>query len=108
MGIEAEPYGVRVCIVEPGDTKTGFTKARTMNEPENSVYFEKCNQAVGKMAQSEINGKKPESVAKIFFKQAHRQHPKTRIVVGFSYKVLAFLVRILPVRFRDFVLGKMY
>ena len=28
--MEMRPYGVRACIIEPGDTKTGFTAARMM------------------------------------------------------------------------------
>ncbi len=108
LGMETRPYGVRVCIVEPGDTKTGFTKARTHNEPENSIYLEKCNKAVSKMAADEQNGKKPESVAKVFFKQANKKNPKTRVVVGFSYKLLSVLVKILPVKVRDFILSQMY
>ncbi len=108
LGMEAKPYGVKVCIVEPGDTKTGFTNARTLNEPVDSVYYEKCTKAVAKMAKDEQNGKSPETVAEIFFKQAHKKNPATRVVVGFSYKFLNVLVKVLPVRVRDFILALMY
>ncbi|MCR4677061.1 MAG: SDR family oxidoreductase [Sphaerochaetaceae bacterium] len=108
LRMEAKPYGVRVCLVEPGDTKTGFTKARTYNEPEDSPYLEKCKKAVARMEKDEQNGASPESVARVFLRQANRKNPKVRVAVGFIYKFFAFLVRILPVKLKDLVLSIMY
>lgn len=108
LGMEAGRYGVKVCIVEPGDTKTGFTGSRKDKEPQDSIYYEKCTKAVAKMAKDEQSGKDPISVAQVFFKQAHRKNPKVRTIVGFSYKFLGVLVKILPVKARDFILALMY
>lgn len=108
LGMEAKPFGVRVCIVEPGDIKTGFTRARTYNEPKYSAYYNRCADAVSKMAKDEQNGMAPVTVAKVFYRQAHRKNPKTRIVVGFSYKILAVLAKISPVKLRDSILSKIY
>lgn len=108
LRMEAKPFGVRVCLVEPGDTKTGFTAARTYNEPEDSPYLEKCREAVSKMEKDEQNGKSPESVAKVFLRQAQRKNPKAHVAVGFIYKVFAFLVRILPIKLKHLILSIMY
>lgn len=108
LRMEAGVYGVRVCLVEPGDTKTGFTANRTHNEPPSSPYLEKCTKAVQKMEKDEQNGASPLSVAKVFLKQASRKNPKARVAVGFIYKVFAFLIRILPVKLKQFILRKMY
>lgn len=108
LRMEAKPFGVKVCLVEPGDTKTGFTAARTHNEPETSPYYDQCTKSVAKMEHDEMHGKSPMSVAKVFLSQAKRKNPKVRVAVGFVYKLLAFLVRILPSRLRQTVLSMLY
>lgn len=108
LRMEAKPFGVKVCLVEPGDTKTGFTAARTHNEPEDSPYYDRCTKSVAKMEHDEMNGKSPLSVAKVFYAQAKRKNPKVRVAVGLVYKVLAFLVRILPSGLRQKILYMLY
>ena len=106
--MEASQFGVRVALVEPGDTKTGFTKARTSDEPEGSPYYEQCKGAVEHMAHDEQNGKSPDSVAKVFLKLAFRKNPPIRCAVGFDYKTLAFLVKILPARLANWIVKMIY
>ena len=108
LRIEASKFGVRACLVEPGDTKTGFTKARSSDEPEGSPYFEECKTAVEHMAHDEQNGKPADSVAKVFLKLAYRRNPPVRVAVGFVYKVLAFLVKILPARLANWIVKLIY
>ncbi len=98
LRMEASSFGVRVCLVEPGDTKTGFTKARTSDEPAFSPYFEACEKAVDHMAHDEQNGKPASSVAKVFLKLIKRSNPPVRCAVGLDYKALALLAKILPAR----------
>ena len=106
--MEAKQFGVRCTLVEPGDTKTGFTKARTSDEPENSPYFEQCKESVEHMAHDEQNGKPASSVAKIFLKMAGRKNPPVRCAVGLDYKALAFLAKILPARLINFIIRLIY
>ena len=108
LRMEASQFGVRVALVEPGDTKTGFTKARTSDEPEGSPYYEQCKGAVEHMAHDEQNGKSPDSVAKVFLKLAFRKNPPIRCAVGFDYKTLAFLVKILPARLANWIVKMIY
>lgn len=108
LRMEGYPYGIKVCLVEPGDTKTGFTGARTHDEPTDSPYYDKCTKAVERMANDEMNGKDPSTVAAVFFRQAHRKNPKVRVAVGFSYKMLAGLSRILPAKLKLTILRTMY
>ena len=108
LRMEAEPFGVRVCLVEPGDTKTGFTKARTSDEPLSSPYYTSCQKAVEHMAKDESNGKPANSVAKVFLKLIKKNNPKVRCAVGLDYKALAFLAKILPVRLVLWLLKLIY
>ena len=108
LRMEASQFGVRVSLVEPGDTRTGFTKARTSDEPENSPYADQCREAVEHMAKDEQNGKNPDSAAKVFLKLAYRKNPPVRVAVGFDYKFLALLAKILPSRLVNWIVKMIY
>ena len=44
--MEMRGFGVRACIIEPGDTATGFTDARQKYCPPGSVYASVCEKSV--------------------------------------------------------------
>lgn len=100
---ELKPYRVCVTAILPGDTKTGFTSARVC-EGENAA----AKKSVAKMARDEQHGKPPESVAKLVYRAAKQKHPPLRKTVGFVSKAEIFLSRLLPVRFVNFLIGKIY
>lgn len=107
--MEMKSFGVRACIIEPGDTKTGFTSARiTQSEDESSYYGDVLLKSVAKMASDEQNGRSPESVARIAFALAGKKDPPARIPVGLDYKALMILLRLLPDRCKEFILRKLY
>ena len=106
-GSEAIDLCIRA-LVEPGDTRTGFTKARTSDEPEGSPYFGQCRTAVDHMARDEPKGKSADSVARVFLKLARRKNPPVRCAVGLDYKALAFLTKVLPARLVNFIIKLIY
>lgn len=108
--MEMRRYGVRACIIEPGDTKTGFTSARIMQQADNSSddYGQVLEKSIARMAADEQNGRSPDTVARIALKLAGRKDPPARIPVGFEYKTLMLLLRIMPDRVKKFILSKMY
>ena len=109
LRMEAAPYGVRVCIIEPGDTKTEFTANRTYAKAsEGSKYEAVMKKSVAKMEHDEQNGAPPEAVAKLVCKVLGKKKPPVRRAVGFSYQILVFLKRLLPDRLILWILGKMY
>ncbi len=108
LRMEAAPFGVKVCLVEPGDTKTGFTKARTSDEPEDSPYYDTCTKAVEHMARDEQKGKPAKSVADVFLKMAYRSNPPVKCAVGLDYKALALLAKILPSRTIVWLVSRIY
>lgn len=108
LRMECKPFGIKASLIEPGDTKTGFTAARTTHICEDSVYADVCKRAVGKMEHDEENGKDPMSAAKVALQLAGKKNPPIRKVVGLDYKLLAVLKKLLPSRLVESVLTAMY
>lgn len=109
LRMEAAPYGVRVCAVEPGDTKTEFTQNRIWAQNAHGSKYEKTMKAsIKKMERDEQNGVPPQKVAQTVYKMIKRKNPPVRRAVGFSYQLLVFLKRLLPERFVLWILRKMY
>ena len=108
--MEMKQYGVRACIIEPGDTKTGFTEARVMHEsiPNEDNYNNILRKSVAKMAADEQNGRSPDSVAKVALALAGRKDPPARVPVGTEYKALMMLLRIIPDRAKEYILSELY
>jgi len=92
----------------PGDTNTGFTGARRYETEESSPFYDACIRAVGKMEKDEKSGYLPVTAANSAFRLSKSKNPPARKIVGFDYKVLAFLRRFLPDRIVEYLLRKMY
>ena len=108
LRIELKDFNIKTSIIEPGDTKTGFTDSRNIYNPEDSIYHDVCDRSIKKMEHDERNGKDPISVAEVAYKISKRKNPPIRVAVGFEYKLICFLNKILPSRFVDYILSKMY
>lgn len=106
LGGEVAPYKVKVSCVLPGDTKTGFTDARVKGG--GGVYAERERRSVEVMERDERGGKPPVTVAKAVYKCLKKRRPPLKVTIGASYKFIVFLVKILPARFAQFVINKIY
>ncbi len=107
--MEMKRFGVKASIIEPGDTKTGFTEARVTDcQGDTNAYGQVVKRSVAKMARDEQRGRGPESVAKVAGKLACKSDPPARVPVGFEYKALMQLLRIMPDRAKEAILSKMY
>lgn len=56
---ELRPYGVTVCAVQPGDIKTGFTKAREKSIDGDDIYGGRIGRSVARMEHDEQTGMEP-------------------------------------------------
>ena len=108
LRMELRSFGVRICLVMPGDTQTGFTGTRKFEIKESSPYYNDCIRAVSKMEKDEIGGKPPISSANVILKLCGSRNPPARKTVGFDYKLLVFLRRILPDGVIEFLLRTVY
>jgi len=106
---EVKDYGIKVTAVLPGDTKTGFTQARVIeNNCQDEKEREKINKKLAKFEKEEKNGKSPETVAKVIAKVLKKKRPPLRITVGGSYKFIVFLPRIISTKLKNWVIRKFY
>src|SRR5574344_146024 len=96
LGMEVKPFGIKVACVLPGDTKTGFTKAREKNQIDDKSYGERVSRSVSGMEKDEQGGMTPESVATVICKVLYKKNPKPINVVGAKYKFFLFLSKLLP------------
>lgn len=108
MLLEVRPFNIKITNVMPGDIKTGFTDNRKKNEAASPVYAGRIANSVAVMERDEQNGMPPSAVAKVIVSQAARKSPKTAVSVGFKYKVLVFLAKILPVSLANNIIYSMY
>lgn len=107
---EIKPYGVKACTINPGDLKTNFTFNRklTKKSAAGTVYKERMERSIETMARDEQNGGDPICIAKTVEKVINRRNPPLMVNVGIKYKIFAFLVRILPVKLREYIVFILY
>jgi len=108
LRMETLPFGIRVCIVQPGDTKTNVTDSRHIVIPENSPYAPMFQSAIRQIEHDERTGKSPVTVAAVVKRIAQKKNPPVTVTVGADYKFLVLLRRLLPERLVLFVMRKMY
>lgn len=105
---EVRPYGVTVTAVQPGDISTGFTAAREKSVAGDKEYQGRVSKSVEKMEHDEQNGMKPQTAGAYVAKVAMKKHPKPVYTIGFSYKAICVLLKLLPCRFANWMIGKLY
>lgn len=107
MANELKPFGIKVCAVMPGDVRTGFTDAREKN-PHDDVYSAVLQKSIATMEKDEQNGMSPEDIAKAVYALSQKKNPKPLSTVGFSYKALSSLAKLLPSRAVNYIIGTIY
>ena len=94
---EVAPYGVQVTAVMPGDIRTGFTAARRKSTEGDGEYQGRITRSVARMEKDELGGMAPEAAARTIVGVAVKKGSvKPFYTIGFSYKCLVFLDRLLP------------
>ncbi len=109
LASEVKDYNIKVTSIMPGDTSTGFTGSRIVdNDIEDKTLKEKIEKSIKKVEKEERTGKSPDIVAKAVLKVLKRKNPPLRKTVGFMYKLIVFLSRILPCKLINFLVRKIY
>lgn len=107
---ELRPFGIKVAMVEPGDTKTSFTGNRIFVKEggDTSAYAAQSKKSITVMERDEKNGPDPIVVGKAVGKIIRRRNPPVCVAVGIQYKLLVFLKRLLPRALETYIVSKMY
>jgi len=106
---ELKPFGIKVSCVLPGDTKTDFTKNRVQpNVVENDVYQKRIRNSIERMEKDEQNGMPVRSVTKVVHTVIKQKNPPLMKTVGIQYKLFVLLKKLLPKRFVNYIIYKMY
>ncbi len=108
MRSECAPFGIDLSVVEPGDTRTGFTDARKKPDLSQSPYAVGYQKGISKMERDERGGAEPSTVARTVVRLALCRRMPPRVSVGFGCKALCFAKRILPASLVDRIVRGMY
>ena len=105
---EVRPYGITVTSVMPGDIATGFTDAREKSPIGDADYGGRISLSVSRMEKDERNGMKAEIAGKYLRRMCLKQCVAPTSSIGFVYKTLVWLSRILPQRLVSRIVYIMY
>lgn len=106
---EVRDFNIKVTTILPGDIKTNFTNRRIIdNDIKDEEYKKSVEKSIKKAENEEINGDSPDIVGKAVYKILKKKNPPLRKTVGFNYKLIVFLPRILPLKFVNWLVRKIY
>jgi len=111
LRMEIKPFGIKVCLVEPGDFKTNLTENRILAGPyqKKSAYHENFNKTVSVMEHSEINGPLPDKLADLIESIINNPAPRLRYTAGLmSQRMAAMIKRIAPGWFMEWAIMKSF
>lgn len=105
---EVRPYGITVTAVQPGDIRTGFTGARLKLAQGDEAYDGRVSRSVARMERDEHNGMSPETAGAYICKLAQKRRVKPLYAIGFSYKCVCVLCKVLPCSVLNRLIGIIY
>ncbi len=108
MGNELKPFGITLCAVLPGDTKTGFTAARCkIDDPEN-LYSGRIQRSVARMEHDEQTGVPAQRVGGLIARVSLKRSVRPFYIPGLSYNLINVLGRLSPSRFVNWLIWLIY
>ena len=105
---EIKPYGITVCAVQPGDIASGFTAAREKTIVGDDEYGGRISKSVKVMEHDEQNGMSPDTAGAYIAKIALKKKVKPLYAIGFVYKLFTVIMKVLPCRLSNWMLGLIY
>lgn len=105
---ELRPFGVTVTAAQPGDIRTGFTQARQKCAAGDLTYGGRISRSVAGMERDEERGMSPDLAGRYIAKLALKRSVKPVYTVGFGYKVLSVLCKVMPCGLRNYIVGLLY
>ena len=103
---EVRDQGIKVAVVMPGDVSTPFTAAR--QKAGLSPLYPHAAQSIATMEHDERHGMSPDSVASVLWRLATCRYVPMCTIVGWKYRLLCLLDRLVPKTLSTWVVGRMY
>lgn len=111
LAIETMRFGIKVCVIEPGDFRTSFTSSRKIDSVTRTDhdYSESFGRVLEHIEKDETSGKNPDDMGKLVCRIIVKRRPKFRYIIGSPLqKAFARASYILPGRIVQRLLGWFY
>lgn len=111
LAVEVRRFGIKVCIVEPGDFRTGFTASRKVSQAsmEHPDYSGSFRRAMAGIERDETHGSDPAKLGRALCRLVDSRRPRFRTLVGNCVQTtFARVSRILPGRMVQRLLSWFY
>ena len=105
---EVRPFNISVCAIMPGDISSGFTAARHKISEGDDVYAGRIERSVAVMEHDERTGMTSEYAGRFVAKYALKKCSRPLVAMGFAYKGVAMLAKLLPRRLSNWIVGRIY
>lgn len=108
---ELSAFNIEVCLIEPGDHKSGSQKYRTEYnyKSQDNVYIKNYDKAVDKIHYDESNGSSPDILGKNIAKLIMKKHLPFRLIISSTdQKFAVWIHRFLPYRLTRKILVNYY
>ncbi|HPX93752.1 MAG TPA: SDR family NAD(P)-dependent oxidoreductase [Bacillota bacterium] len=108
LNTELKAFGIKTVAVMPGDVATSFPDNRVKDSCLLTEYGEGCERSVARMEDDERTGTEPSAIAAKIIRIAKKKHPKPLYGLGFFYRLVLVLFKLLPVRLTHWIVGRLY
>jgi len=110
LRIELKPFGIKVCLIEPGDYHTNVNHNRRTLIPEKESPYHKRLKGFFDLLENNINkGSNPEKLGKLILKIVKSGNPRLRYKSGrFFERITPFAGNIIPSRIFEWILTRFY
>lgn len=111
LAMEVYPFGIQVCLVEPGDFQTNFTTNRNLSSAsleheDYGLFFSKTLKVI---EDTEKNGSSPDKLGRAICKLVKTKHPAFRTKTGpIGQVAFAYCKGILPDKLIQFITRSFY
>lgn len=93
LRMEVAPFNIRVCNINPGDFKTGFTANRRIVAGQQNHYTAKFNQFLAMYERDENAGSDPIQIAKLVESLLYRPNVRIRYTAGKPQQTMAVALK---------------
>jgi short-subunit dehydrogenase len=105
---EVSVFNIDMCVILPGDIKTSFTRSRKKNTKDHPAYGNRVSQSISSMEKDEQNGMSPDVIGTYISKLISKKRMPKVVTLGFKYKWMLRLEKILPSNITIKIIGALY